>query len=212
MEIDLHGVHLQLFPERAILIGRDLLIADLHLGKVNHFRKAGFPVPEEVGDENFERLIGLVRSVEPERVLLLGDLFHSHYNSEWEAFRQVISYFPATEFHLIQGNHDILSNYRYESSNLKLHSEMNLGPFHLTHIPCEPGEIPKDLYNLSGHIHPSVVLSGKGRQQMKLPCFYFGELQAYLPAFGNFTGHHRVRPKRSDRVYVIVGDRVIEKN
>jgi metallophosphoesterase superfamily enzyme len=65
------------------------------------------------------------------------------------------------------------------------------------------------LYNFAGHIHPGVSLRGKGRQALTLPCFYFGTNQAYLPAFGKFTGLARITPCKDDRVYVVAEDKVM---
>jgi metallophosphoesterase superfamily enzyme len=58
---------------------------------------------------------------------------------------------------------------------------------------------------LSGHIHPCVRLSGKARNSMTLPCFWFAEKFGVLPAFGDFTGTYRVVPKKGDQVYVCAG-------
>ena len=43
-------------------------------------------------------------------------------------------------------------------------------------------------YTMSGHLHPGVILKGKGRQALKLPCFVVGKHQLILPAFSIFTG------------------------
>ena len=64
-------------------------------------------------------------------------------------------------------------------------------------------------YNLSGHLHPGVNLRGKARQSVTLPCFYFGEQAGLLPAFGTFTGIARIQPKKNDKVFAIVEDKVI---
>ena len=38
---DICGEELILYPEKAVMHERDLLLADLHLGKIRHFRKLG---------------------------------------------------------------------------------------------------------------------------------------------------------------------------
>ena len=70
--------------------------------------------------------------------------------------------------------------------------------------------IPAEKYNLAGHIHPCVRLRGAGRQRLRLPCFYFGDRQGILPAFGTFTGLGDVEVQNGDRVFVIADDRVVE--
>jgi hypothetical protein len=42
-----------------------LMISDVHLGKVAHFRKHGFAIPHEAIHENFERLDNVVRFSNP---------------------------------------------------------------------------------------------------------------------------------------------------
>jgi DNA ligase-associated metallophosphoesterase len=186
-----------------------LLIADLHLGKVNHYRKAGYPVPTKANDENTSLLIDLLNRYKPARMIFLGDLFHSHYNEEWEVLGQVIRHFSGTSFELVMGNHDIMSTLQYDRHGVKVHPEMlQIGNLLLTHEPMEVS--PPDAYNLSGHIHPGARLFGKGRQALLLPCFYFGRKRGILPAFGSFTGLYPVRVAKGDNVFVIAEGEVIE--
>ncbi|MES2766787.1 MAG: phosphoesterase, partial [Bacteroidota bacterium] len=71
-------------------------------------------------------------------------------------------------------------------------------------------EIPPENYLLAGHIHPGVKLTGKGRSVLKLPCFYFGERQGILPAFGGFTGLGIIQPQRASQVFVVVEDSIVK--
>jgi uncharacterized protein len=185
-----------------------LILADLHLGKVNHFRKAGVPVPIKANDKNIEQLVELLQQTKPERVIFLGDLFHSHYNSEWEVFGQLIQHFSEISFELVLGNHDVMSEHQYTKHKISLHNELVIAPFLLTHHPIENYE--GALYNLAGHVHPGVMLTGKGKQQLTLPCFYFGEHQGILPAFGVFTGLARIAPKTNDQVFIIVDNKILK--
>ena len=184
-----------------------LLLADLHLGKASHFRKAGIGVPGQVEQDNLLRLHLLLKEFEPQKVLFLGDLFHSDHNRNWEEFGQFIESHPEVSFELVPGNHDILSDHHYQRYGLVLHPEhYEVGPFCFCHDPEDAGD--SGLYHLSGHLHPGVRMLGKGRQGLRLPCFYFGVEQGILPAFGRFTGYATVRPKKSDKVFVIVEEQV----
>ena len=60
----------------------------------------------------------------------------------------------------------------------------------------------------AGHLHPAVRLAGRA-DAVRLPCYWFGRSRGVLPAFGEFTGALTVRPKPGDRVFAIVGDRVL---
>src|SRR3954470_24097755 len=111
VDIEVFGEKMEIYPQKALFWNkhRILFLADLHLGKVNHFRKSGYPVPSKANDRNVELLLELVALTKPKRVICLGDLFHSHYNPEWEVFGEVVKHFASISFELVMGNHDIMS-------------------------------------------------------------------------------------------------------
>jgi DNA ligase-associated metallophosphoesterase len=211
VKISVNNELLELFPQKAILWHRKrmLLIADAHLGKINHFRKNGVAVPTAAARQNLEDLVTLVHLTAPERVLFLGDLFHSGYNYEWEALQQVIRGFPGVHFELVEGNHDILEKIHYELTGMQLHgAQLEEWPFVFTHHPME--RVPPGQYNLAGHLHPGITLYGNAKQGIKLPCFVFSSQQAICPAFGVFTGLAAVHPAKTDRVFVVADNEVVE--
>ncbi|MFM8739334.1 MAG: ligase-associated DNA damage response endonuclease PdeM [Cytophagales bacterium] len=211
MIISIAGEQLELLPQKAVFLPRHqaLLLADVHFGKVNHFRKAGIAVPQKANDKNTEGLIELLRQTRATRVIFLGDLFHSHYNEEWEVIGQLTSHFKDVSFELVLGNHDILGEHQYKRHGFHLHAQLALGHFLLTHEELTP--VPAKYYNLSGHVHPGVRLHGKARQSLLLPCFYFGKRKGLLPAFGSFTGLAAVKPKEGDSVFAIIqSERVLK--
>lgn len=210
MEVEILGERIELMSQKAVWLKHrsTLLLADLHFGKINHFRKSGIPVPPKANDKNTDTLISVLQTTKAERVIFLGDLFHSHYNEEWEVLGQVRRHFATCSFELVLGNHDILSTLQYERNTMVVHIEKyELGNFLLTHEPVKT--VPKNFYNLSGHIHPAVQLRGTGKQSVTLPCFYFGKQQGILPAFGSFTGLARIKPKKDDKIFVIAENKVI---
>ncbi|MEM9835340.1 MAG: ligase-associated DNA damage response endonuclease PdeM [Bacteroidota bacterium] len=213
-QVNIQGEKLQLHPEKAIFWPNPsiLFMADLHLGKGAHFRKAGIAVPLAVEDANFTRLRQLITDCNPRRIIMLGDIFHSHYNHVWDIFEQFIFSYPNISFELVPGNHDILPASAYRDAPLVIHSEhYELPPFYLTHYPAEdPTTIPAHLYQLAGHLHPAVRLQDRLHTHgIRLPCFYFGERQGILPAFGEFTGCAEVKVKKGDRVFVLADREVI---
>lgn len=209
MVIDLLDERFELLPQKGLYwtTRRILLLADLHIGKINHFRKSGIPVPHKANERNLELLVELVSVTKPARVLCLGDLFHSHYNPEWEVFGELVRHFSSVAFELVMGNHDIMSERQYERKGIRVYDELEIGGFLLTHHPVE--EVSPSCYNIAGHVHPGVQLIGKGRQSVTLPCFYFGKRRALLPAFGMFTGLARIYPEKDDRVFVVSEDKIL---
>jgi len=201
-EINLLGVRLVLLPEAAIYIPsrKELLIADVHLGKAEHFRKNGIAIPGDVSQQDIDALHSLIATYMPERVVFLGDLSHSKHNSSWDQFIKMITTLDQVVFHLVVGNHDILQDSYYDK--LEVCNEYTIGNIICTHEPISV-PIADGSYNLCGHIHPAVRLRGKGRQYLRLPCYYFGSETGILPAFGSFTGIHTIKPTSDDKVYVI---------
>lgn len=211
-EVFIEEERLLLHPWRALFWEKEqtLIVADLHLGKATHFRRAGIAVPPDVSNLNWDKLIGLLLHFQPQRLLFLGDLFHSDYNREWEELAALIRQFNTVRFELIPGNHDVLRPERYSDAGLLVHpEELKMGPFLLAHHPPEAPPPASKPYLLAGHIHPSVSLRGPGRQHLRLPCFFFGSTYGILPAFGAFTGTARIRPSAGDRIFVITGDKVL---
>lgn len=203
---------LWLLPEKAIYWQQKkiLLVADLHIGKSAHFRKHGIAVPPQVADSNLDSLTTLIDNYDVEHLIILGDLFHSEINQEWNAFVKWRKSYNKLEVSLVIGNHDILEKEKYHTGIINVFQQLTVGPFFLTHDIHQvknKEQIPS--YMLSGHIHPAVELKNQGRQQIKLPCFYFGQDYGILPAFGQFTGTHVIRPKNNDRTFIIAEEQVL---
>lgn len=184
-----------------------LIISDVHLGKVSHFRKYGSAVPQQAVMGNFHKMNEVLAFFEPENLIFLGDLFHSSLNQEWLLFEAWLGNIAA-EVILIEGNHDIISPLKYEAVGVQLLPELVLRNFLFTHHPEERS----GFFNFSGHLHPGIKINGLARQNLKLPCFFRTSHQMILPAFGEFTGKYMLSPKKGDEVYVVTGEEVILLN
>lgn len=182
-----------------------LLIADVHLGKVAHFRKHGSAVPQDAILKNFEQLDEAISCCNPKEVCFLGDLFHSALNTEWLLFEKWVAR-QSARLSLVVGNHDVIAPGRFTSLGIRLYEERIVGSFLLTHHPEER----EHLFNFCGHIHPGIILQGLGRQTLKMPCFFKKPHQLILPAFGEFTGLYVLEPSKEDEVFVIGEDEVIK--
>jgi len=202
-QLHLDGSGAVYWPEREIV-----LLSDLHLGKVSHFRKFGAAVPRKALFGNFSKLDELMGRYRPKGVYFLGDLFHSNLNNEWELFRSWVlkwqSSLPGTSWMLVIGNHDIISDWKFEHLGMQVSPRAELGPFLLTHHPEEPGE----LFNVCGHIHPAVRIREYGRSTLRIPCFHRNGKRLVLPAFGAFTGTHVIRPRPGEECYLLADGEV----
>lgn len=210
-QLELQGEHLALLPERALWWPRErtLVVADLHLGKAAAFRAAGVPVPEQTTHATLARLSAAIARTGASQVLCIGDLLHAR-TGRTQAILDAVGAWraahPQITIRLVRGNHDERSGDPPAEWEIDCVNEpWRLGPFAWRHRPAvEPG-----CYAIAGHIHPAALLAGPGRQQLALPCFWFGAEVALLPAFGDFTGTAVIRPQPGDRVYVVAGDEVL---
>lgn len=209
MKIQINNQNFTLHPSGAMFWEEKkiLLISDVHLGKVTHFRKHGLAIPKKAIMENFSQLNDIIDLFKPLTIIFLGDLFHSKINQEWLFFvewNNTIS----QKIILVEGNHDIISKDHYSHLAIEVYKELTINDFLLTHHPTEK----EGLFNFCGHIHPGVQLKGIGKQFLKLACFFHKPNQLIFPAFGTFTGNFYLVPTEQDKIYVIVKDEVIEVN
>lgn len=181
-----------------------LFIADVHFGKITHFRKHGSAVPEIAKFENFRRLNAVISFFQPKTLYILGDLFHSHLNNEWPLFAEWYRDQKCTMI-LIRGNHDVISPLNYLIMGMRVIDKLVYRGFLFTHYPTDVDTY----FNIAGHIHPGVMLKGKGRQRLTVPCFHISKKQLVLPAFGTFTGKYIIRPLKNDIIYAIADNEVI---
>ena len=218
------GDEWEIRPERALVRRRDatVLVTDLHLGKSDHFRAAGIPVPDATDRDTLGRLDALCRAVDARRLVVLGDLFHNRRGvtpglvAKLAAFRAA---WPDLEVLNVRGNHDRHAG----DPPAGLGIECLDGPVvdagggvAYAHEPaqglaepgadgCAGGGWP----SFCGHLHPAVVMR-TGRDRMRMPCFLFRGGTALLPAFGAFTGSSPIRPRPGDRVYAVGPGRVAD--
>ena len=187
-----------------------LRAADVHLGKGGHFRISGIAIPRQLAQDDLAVLSDLIRAYKPEKLIFLGDLFHSDINSDWDWFALWRQQFPKLKIILIRGNHDVMHDNHYVALGIEVHPSLNIGPFLMLHEPLNNESLELvEGYVLCGHIHPGIALKGKGRQSVMLPCFAFSTRQAVLPSFGKFTGRVSMRHQDDDKIFGVLQDRVI---
>lgn len=210
LEIMVAGEAVRLLPDGAVHweAKQTLWLSDLHLGKAAHFRKHGVPIGSEPTLATLHRLREQLKSRQPSRVLMLGDLFHSDINREWEPFAGLCDEFAHLEWVLVQGNHDMIPDALLRESGIEQIGRLDEGPFTFTHDPADLG--PDFGYHVCGHVHPGIRLAGSGRQRLRLRCFHVSERQAVMPAYGAFTGMYTIDPAKTDRVFAVTGEAVIE--
>ncbi|WP_221394546.1 ligase-associated DNA damage response endonuclease PdeM [Dyadobacter sp. NIV53] len=209
MQIEIRENHFLLLSQRAIFWEekQTLLIGDLHLGKITHFRKEGIAVPNIAAENNFLRLNELVQNTGASRIIFLGDLFHSKYNSEWETFTAWRNQHHYIDMIIVIGNHDILPVNMFLEADLQVfENDFEEDGFIFTHHPKTEFDHSKFIF--AGHIHPVFTSYGKGRQSVRLPCFVIDKNQAIVPSFGVFTGGFPMDLADNRKIYVTTETKV----
>jgi DNA ligase-associated metallophosphoesterase len=210
LRITLAGETVDLLPERGLFqpSNQTLFIADVHLGKVETFRANAVPLPDRSTGDDLARLSRVLDRTQAQRLVILGDLIHArsgHTERVIAEFSQWRASHTAVEIILVKGNHDRVPDLPVDWYIQVLTAPILAAPFVWQHYPT-PSE---QGYTLAGHLHPAYRLLGKGRQQLKLPCFWGQQHVLVLPAFGSFIDSAYITPDIGDQIYVIAGNDVL---
>ncbi len=181
------NTQLEMLPSRALFLPetKELLICDIHLGKAEYFQKNGIPLTNNSDKNNFERIKKIVKKYSPEKLIILGDLFHSRFSID-KTLQTKVENLPGllkTSVELVLGNHDVGCDFK----NLKILNISKTKNIILSHEPVNL-ENNKTL-NICGHYHPKLYLKNKG-DKLSFRCFAMDMNKniLYLPAFGDLTG------------------------
>ncbi|GDX80429.1 phosphoesterase [Deltaproteobacteria bacterium] len=197
MRLVLSGESVTLLGERALLWNDLLVVADVHLGKGDHFRARGLPLPPGELNDDLERLAGLLLETGARRLRVLGDLVHGQVKpatiarvSEWRSGIKA-------KIELVPGNHDRHAPILPPAWGVDLLAPVVMeGPFAFAH---EPREVA-GAFAWAGHVHPTVAFSGRA-DRLRFPAFVVMEGVGLLPAFSRFTGGPVVRPGPGVRTF-----------
>lgn len=205
VDVVIAGEPVRLLGGRALYrpVRSQLLLADLHLGKGDVFRRAGMALPRGGTSHDLARLSVLIESTGAQSVLVLGDVLHGPANdTDWRrSYEDWRMRHRDVEIGGLIGNHDrALVN---AGLDITLHGKaVDDGPFALRH-DCDR---VAGLHVLCGHLHPVVSLPGILRKRW--PVFWLARGMTVLPAFSAFTGGFVISPEPGDRLGVCVDDGV----
>ncbi len=212
LKISIKNEEMHLLPSGAMHLPEHqaLLIADAHIGKASSFRQLGVPVPSGTTNETLTEISRDLISTQAQHLIFLGDFLHSKYahaaatQTVVAAWREQHAQLAIT---LVRGNHDDRAGDPSAALRFSIVNEpLCLGALALCHHP----QLIADHYVLAGHWHPCISLQGKGRDRLRLPCFWMGDEathpQGILPAYGSFTGMHPIERRDADAVYAIAGE------
>ena len=197
---------IEMLPSRALFLPqtKELLICDVHLGKAEYFQQNGIPLTNNSDENNFTRIESIVRKYSPEKLIILGDLFHSKYSIS-KTLQKRVEDLPEqlkTNVELVLGNHDVGCNIK----NIKIFDIKKIENITFSHEPLNLAD-NKSL-NICGHYHPKLYLKNNG-DKLSLRCFAMDTKKnnLYLPAFGDLTGGYLC--KKSFKKWAIISEEEI---
>ena len=199
---------LEMLPSRALFLPetKELLICDIHLGKAEYFQQNGIPLTNNSDEDNFARIKNIVKKYSPEKLIILGDLFHSKY-SICKTLQKKVENLPEilkTSVELVKGNHDVGCNIK----NIKIFDIKKNKNITFSHEPVSFAD--NKTLNICGHYHPKLFLKNNG-DKLSFRCFAMDMKKniLYLPAFGDLTGGYPC--KKSFKQWAIVSaEEIIE--
>lgn len=202
--LELAGEQVELYAERALYWPRQrmLLIADLHLGKADTFRRAGIAIPRGNTSQDLERLSFLLSETQAHQIWILGDVIHAQANpAPWrERLNEWRSSHPHVDLHALIGNHDrALINAELP---VELHgNDAIFDNFLLRHHP-----IPDDSRHvICGHLHPIFALPSLPN---RWPAFWLRKQLTILPAFTLFSGGITPQLETGDAIGVCINEQI----
>lgn len=201
---------LHLLPDGAVFepASESLLLADVHLGKAELFRRQGVPVPAGTSDQTLARLDTTIERWRPRQVIILGDLIHGFLPQAHRLFDELAAWRTrqsGVDVFLLRGNHD------RNAGDLPLRCGIDIWPetqfLQKLQLCHEPSQALDEHMAVCGHWHPVMRLSSRS-DSARLRCFWLRPSLLVLPAFGAFTGGQLIRPDASDQVFLLDGDSV----
>lgn len=194
---------------------RVLVVSDLHLGIEGELAKKGVSLPSQIPKVK-ARLVGLIKKLGPDRLILLGDVKHNVPVASWQEWREVPGFFEdlkeLVQVDVVRGNHDgglegmLPQGVKiHEAHGIVLGKRKRVGLMH-GHTWPSPALLDAELI-VAGHNHPAIEFRDKlgGRTvepiwlRAKLDIEKFPKkLQAHIkgttpkllvmPAFGELVG------------------------
>ena len=175
LKADLSGA--LVWPERNLLV-----VADLHLEKGSAFAQRGQLLPPYDTSATLDRLDQVIRRLNPETVICLGDSFHDSRAAERIAPRDADRLSAMTaerDWVWITGNHDPEPPAHLGG---RVAESVTLGPLCFRHEARAGagGEV-------SGHYHPVAAIRVHGKR-VRARCFASAGQRLIMPSFGAYTG------------------------
>jgi putative SbcD/Mre11-related phosphoesterase len=204
----------------ALLIGRALVIADLHIGAERDYRAAGIAMPSKTPEMGAE-IAALIRQTRAKRLIILGDVKHRVAGASFQEERELPAFLGAlsklASLELVPGNHD--GGIGRVFPGIKVHPSegMMLGDCYLTHGHSWPNKKALEAETIiTGHNHPQLEFRDRLGKRWRERAWIRAQLRRkpiekhygktlgklpgllLMPAFGSLVGGWALNRSRGD--------------
>ncbi|MFA4639380.1 metallophosphoesterase [Pyrococcus kukulkanii] len=171
----------KIIPEKGVILGDYLIIADLHIGFEEALVKEGKYVPKLLR-EVINQVISIGKKYGMKKLIINGDLKHS-FVPEQREFVEISTFLESilrefNEVIVVRGNHDTGINWigKFGVEVVDSVEVMGWTIVH-GHEECDCERV------IIGHEHPAIRLRDEVGATVKVPAFLRGENIVVLPAF-----------------------------
>lgn len=177
------GHEFELYPSGALFLReyKVMVVSDLHLEKGSHFGMQGLFVPPYDTQDTLERLTACAKEIKPEKLILLGDIFHDHDSFNRMSLDNIDRLYGLLKTYdviWIEGNHDA----GFSPPDVDMRMEYAYLNLNFRHIATDNED-----FEISGHYHPAVTITHKN-DKTRRRCFIHDKTKLILPSFGSYTG------------------------
>lgn len=175
-----------------------LVIGDTHIGYEEALNKQGILIPRLQFKDIMKHLADVFRQVEPELIVMLGDIKHEFgtiSRQEWRDTLSLLDFFlEKAKVILIKGNHDIILGPVAKKKKLEIRDYFIADDIFLCHGHKLMDNALKKFKNIKtiiiGHEHPAISIRDDARVE-KYKCFLLGKYRnknlVVIPSFNFVT-------------------------
>jgi len=180
--------------EPALVIGKALVIADLHLGLEYELLASGFNVPDQA-DRMLKKIKRLLRENACNELIIIGDVKHTIARLSWPEQEELSGFLRPLEkiakVHIVKGNHD--GNIERYASNVHPTTGFEYRQYWIMHGHAKPPEKAKNKTIILGHMHPIVEFRDSLGGRLSERVWIRTDKLIVMPAFNDLLGGIDVR-------------------
>jgi len=178
--------------EPALVIGKALVIADLHIGLEYELLKSGFNVPDQ-SHTMLKKIKRLLKENDCSELIIIGDLKHTIAGLSWPEQEELSEFLRELEkiaiVYVVKGNHD--GNIENYAKRVYPPSGFDYKEYWIMHGHAKPPDGKK--MTIMGHMHPVVEFRDSLGGRITERVWIRTDKIIVMPAFNDLLGGQDVR-------------------